>query len=149
MAAPTAEDRQLDLVVRIRIAVARLNRQLRQQAGDLSPTLQSALVSIERHGPITLGDLATVEQIAPATVTKIVTRLADEELVERTVDESDRRVAKVVLTPAGAARLVESRNRRTAYLATRLREPDAPSEERLRIAAEVLEALAAPPGERP
>ena len=149
MAATPAEERQLDLVVRIRIAVARLNRQLRQQAGDLSPTLQSALVSIERHGPITLGELASVEQIAPATVTKIVTRLADEGLVERTVDASDRRVAKVVLTPAGGARLVESRNRRTAYLATRLREPDAPSEDRLLVAAEVLEALAAPPGERP
>jgi DNA-binding MarR family transcriptional regulator len=149
MAAAPDEERQLDLVVRIRIAVARLNRQLRQQAGDLSPTLQSALVSIERHGPITLGDLAAVEQIAPATVTKIVTRLADERLVERTVDASDRRVAKVVLTPAGTARLAESRNRRTAYLATRLREPDAPSEERLRIAAEVLEALAAPTGDRP
>ena len=149
MAENPAEERQLDLVVRIRIAVARLNRQLRQQAGDLSPTLQSALVSIERHGPITLGDLATAEQIAPATVTKIVTRLTEDGLVERTVDASDRRVAKVVLTPAGAARLVESRNRRTAYLATRLREPDAPSEERLRVAAEVLEALAAPAAERP
>ena len=149
MAATPAEERQLDLVVRIRIAVARLNRHPRQQAGDLSPTLQSALVSIERHGPITLGELASVEQIAPATVTKIVTRLTDESLVERTVDASDRRVTKVVLTPAGTARLVESRNRRTAYLATRLREPDAPSEDRLRVAVEVLEALAAPPGERP
>jgi DNA-binding MarR family transcriptional regulator len=149
MATTPAEERQLDLVVRIRIAVARLNRQLRQQAGDLSPTLQSALVSIERHGPITLGELASVERIAPATVTKIVTRLAEDGLVERTVDESDRRVAKVALTPAGTGRLAESRNRRTAHLATRLRDPDAPSEDRLRVAAEVLEALVAPAAEEP
>ena len=147
MAPDPAEERQLDLVVRIRVAVARLNRQLRQQAGDLSPTLQSALVSIERHGPIALGDLAAVEQVAPATVTKIVTRLADEGLVERTVDDADRRVAKVVLTRAGSGRLVESRNRRTAYLATRLRQPAAPTEAQLRTTAEVLEALTTPAGD--
>ena len=136
----------LALVARLRIAVARLNRQLRQQAADLSPTTQSALVTIEHHGPLTLGELASIEQIAPATVTKLVRKLVDEGLVHRTIDPGDRRVARVQLTSLGGERLAESRTRRNAYLATRLRAVGAPDPAALRVAAEVLEALAEPTG---
>ena len=136
----------LALVARLRVAVARLNRQLRQQAGDLSPTMQSALVTIEHHGPLTLGELASIEQIAPATVTKLVGRLVDEGLVHRSVDPGDRRVARVQLSDLGGERLAESRTRRNAYLATRLGAAGAPDPEALRVAAEVLEALAEPAG---
>ena len=139
----------LELVARLRVAVARLNRQLRQQAGDLTPTMQSALVTIERHGPITLGALAAIEQVAPATVTKLVTKLVDAGLVHRTVDPQDRRIARVELSLVGAERLAESRNRRNAYLATRLRAEGSPDHDALRTAAEVLEALAEPRELRP
>lgn len=134
----------LALVARLRVAVARLNRHLRQQAGDLTPTMQSALVTIEHHGPLTLGELASIEQIAPATVTKLVGKLVDEGLVDRTVDPGDRRSARVRLTALGGERLAESRTRRNAYLATRLRADGAPDPAALRAAAEVLEALAEP-----
>ncbi len=137
-------DIDLEVVARLRVAVARLNRQLRQQTAGLSPTLQSALVSIEKHGPLSLGDLAAHEQIAPATVTKLVTKLVDEGLVTRTNDPDDRRVFRVLLTDAGAARLADSRSRRNAYLATRLSAPDAPDLADLRTTAEVLELLAEP-----
>ena len=127
------------------MAVARLNRQLRQHSGTGMPlSLQSALVSIEKHGPLSLGDLAAIEQIAPATVTKIVTKLVDEGLVARTNDESDRRVTRVALTPAGTRELAESRSRRNAFLATRMAAHGAPDEQDLRVAAEVLEVLAEP-----
>lgn len=143
-----ASDVDLELVARLRVAVARLNRQLRQQGGGLSPTLQSALVSIEKHGPLTLGELAAAERVAPATVTKLVTKLAAEGLVTRTADPVDRRVARVALTPVGAERLAESRSRRNAYLATRLSEPGAPDADALQTTASVLEALARPtPGD--
>ena len=143
----TGTETDLELVARLRVAVARLNRQLRQQAGTGLPlSLQSALISIERHGPVSLGALADIEQIAPATVTKIVTKLVDAGLVARTGDPGDRRVSRVELTAAGAAQLAESRSRRTAWLATRIAAPDAPGPEELRVAADVLEALARPPG---
>lgn len=143
-----APDVDLELVARLRVAIARLNRQLREQGGGLSPTLQSALVSIERHGPLSLGELATAERVAPATVTKLVTKLAAQGLVTRTVDPDDRRVAHVALTPAGADRLAESRSRRNAYLATRLSAPGAPDLHALHTTAAVLEALAGPtPGD--
>ena len=137
----------LELVARLRVAVARLNRQLRQQSGTGLPlSLQSALVTIEQRGPLSLGDLAAVEQIAPATVTKIVARLVEDGLAERAPDARDGRVTLVSLTRAGARQLADSRTRRNAYLATRIGEPDGPDADRLRTAAEVLEALARPPG---
>lgn len=139
---PRLSDVDLALVARVRVAVARLNRQLRQQSADLSPTVQSALVSIEQHGPLTLGDLAAREQIAPATVTKLVTRLVADGLVERRNDPDDRRVFRVALTGVGQARLTESRSRRNAYLAGRLSGDGAPDAAALRLTAEVLERLA-------
>lgn len=138
----------LDQVARLRIAVARLNRRLRQQSDTgLSLSLQSALVSIEKHGPLSLGELAAHERIAPATVTKIVRRLSDDGLVSRTPDPDDGRVTLVAITAAGRQRLERSRSRRTAWLATRLREPGAPGADELRVALEVLEALAGPDAE--
>lgn len=146
MAANTTEpDVDLDLVARIRVSVARLNRQLRQQSGTgLTLTVQSALVTIEKHGPLSLGDLAGIEQIAPATVTKIVTRLVEDGLVDRTVDPTDRRVTLVELSPAGAERLADTRTRRNAWLVTRLSEPGAPDLDSVRVTAAVLEQLARP-----
>lgn len=135
-------DLDLELVARVRVAVARLNRQLRQQAGDgLSPTLQSALVSIEKRGPLSLGDLASIERVAPATVTKIVGKLCDQGLIERSPDPDDRRVTLVALTADGAKRLAESRNRRNAFLATRLDQLGVRAD-RLETVVDVLESIA-------
>lgn len=145
MTADMAADVDLELVAGLRIAVARLNRQLRQQSGTGLPlSLQSALASIEQHGPLALGELATIEQIAPATVTKIVTKLVDQRLVSRTPDPGDRRIGRVELTAAGATQLAESRNRRNAWLADRLASPGAPDAASLHTAVTVLEALARP-----
>ena len=41
-----------ELAARLRLSVTRTARRLRQEAGtDLSPSLQAALATIERHGP--------------------------------------------------------------------------------------------------
>jgi DNA-binding MarR family transcriptional regulator len=130
-------------VAQLRVAVARLNRRLRQQTDtDLPLTLQSTLVSIEQHGPLSLGELAGHERISPATVTKIIRRLTDDGLVTRSPDPDDGRVVRVAITSLGQQRLADSRQRRNAWLATRLGEPGAPSAHALRTTVEVLEALA-------
>jgi DNA-binding MarR family transcriptional regulator len=134
-----------EVAARLRLAVARLGRQLRQQAGTgLSPSQHSVLASIDVNTTLTLGELAAIEQVAPPTITRIVAKLADDGLVERTVDPIDRRVARVSVTAEGHRRMDLSRHRRNAWLAQRLDELPSGDAERLAAALEVLEALAGP-----
>lgn len=129
---------------RLRLSATRLARRLRQESGtDLTPSQLSALAAIDRHGPLTLGALADVERVAPPSVTKAVTKLEAEGLVERRVDGADRRVAWVSLTTTGTARLARIRRRRSVWLATRLNALDAHDRARLADALDVLDALAA------
>jgi DNA-binding MarR family transcriptional regulator len=104
------------------LAIGRLARRLRQQGnGGVTASLLSALWTIERLGPITLGDLATAERVQPPTITRIVSRLEESALVTREVDPADRRVARIALTGQGRRLLDTTRSRRTAYLAKALR----------------------------
>jgi DNA-binding MarR family transcriptional regulator len=131
-----------DLAGRLRLAIARTARRLRQEAGTgLSPSLSSALATIERHGPLTPSELATRERIQRPTATRVLGRLAEEGLVERTPDPVDRRSSLVAATPAGRALVRELRTRKTAYLARRI-ERLAPEERAtLAQAAEILERM--------
>jgi DNA-binding MarR family transcriptional regulator len=133
---------------RLRYSVTRLARQMRRQAGnDLTPTQSAALVSIEKHGPIAIGDLASREQVSAPTATNVVSKLEAAGLVRRLRDDSDRRVCRVELTTAGTKELEASRNRKTSWLAARLRE--LPDEElaKLTAALDVLDHLSEVPVE--
>ena len=112
-----------ELTSRLRLVVARLNRRLRQEAGsaEVSPSQLAALGTIERRGPLTLGELAASERVQPPTMTRVVSALEEAGLVTRTVDSADRRVARVAVSPAGLRFLDKHRSRRNAYLARRLR----------------------------
>lgn len=108
-------------VARFRLAIVRLARKQRQQAGTgLTPSLQSALAMIDVQGPLTLGELAAVEQIAPPTITRIVSKLEEMGLVARTADPEDGRVTRVDVTADGHRQLAESRERRDVWLRQRL-----------------------------
>jgi DNA-binding MarR family transcriptional regulator len=140
----------VEVASRLRLSVTRLARILRHQdAGGLLPTLSAVLATVDREGPLTLGDLAQREHMAPPSITKAVEKLEAMGLVVRRRDEVDRRVWRVKVTPAGRRHVVQNRSRRTAWLATRLEELGADDRARLAAAAEVLERLVAPEaGER-
>src|SRR3954452_5449698 len=73
-----------DVAGHLRLVVARTARRLRQEAGaDLSPSLTSALASIDRHGPLTPSELAAHERVQRPTATRLLARLAELGLVER------------------------------------------------------------------
>ena len=106
---------------RLRISVARLARLLRRQNVDsLGVTLDAALASLDREGPLTLGELAAIEQIAPPSVTRIATKLEDAGLVVRRFDGQDRRVCRLELTADGRRHVADNRSRRHAWLARQL-----------------------------
>ena len=140
---PFTTSAELDLASRIRLVVTRLARRLRQQAdlAGVSPTQIAALSTIERSGPMTLGALAKVEQVAPPTITAAVDRLKDQGLVKRQVDAIDRRVVRVEVTVAGRKLLDKSRSRKNAYLERRLRDLSSADRATLERAAQILEGV--------
>ena len=140
--APGAPDDVGAMAAHLRISATRLARLLRRQ-GDtgLSPSQLSALTSVERHGPLTLGRLADHERIAPPSITKVVDKLEERGLVQRAPDALDRRVTRVSITPAGDALLADVRQRKDLWLASRLAQLDADQRARLDAALDVLDAL--------
>src|SRR3954452_2141756 len=91
-----------DVAGHLRLVVARTARRLRQEAGaDLSPSLTSALASIDRHGPLTPSELAAHERGQGPAATRLLARLGELELVERAADPADRRSALISTSPAG------------------------------------------------
>jgi DNA-binding MarR family transcriptional regulator len=133
-----------DLAGRLRFMIVRTARRLRQEAGsDLSPSLTAALSTVECHGPMTPSELAARERIQRPTATRVLARLAEEGLVERTPDPQDGRSALVSATPAARALLDELRTRKTAFLAERLERLDAEDRAALDRAADILERMLA------
>ena len=106
-----------EVASRLRLANARLARRVRQEAlsggDDLTASRLAALASIERLGPITLGELAAEEQVQPPSMTRIVARLEEHALTTREVDAQDRRIVRVQITDAGRETLARSRTRKT------------------------------------
>jgi DNA-binding MarR family transcriptional regulator len=130
------------MAAQLRLSATRLARQLRQEAdAGLTPSQLSALAVISNHGPLTLGELADHERVAPPSITKVVAKLEADGLVARTKDPVDGRVARVTTTPAGQALVTESRRRKTAWLTARIRELDADQRSLLAAALDVLDAL--------
>jgi DNA-binding MarR family transcriptional regulator len=131
-----------ELSARLRLAIARTARRLRQEAGtDLSPSLASALATVERHGPLTPSELADVERVQRPTATRVVAKLEQAGLVDRAEDPSDGRVSLVSASREGRALLRRLRTRKDAYLVRRLRELEPREVAALERAAGVLERL--------
>jgi DNA-binding MarR family transcriptional regulator len=131
-----------DLAVRLRLAITRTSRRLRQEAGTgLSPTLTSALATVDRHGPLTPSELAQRERVRRPTVTRLATLLEALGLLARAADPGDRRSSLLSVTPGGRALLATMRDRKDAYLASRLAGLDPEEHAALDRAAAILERL--------
>jgi len=131
-----------ELAPRLRLAVTRMARRLRQEAGtDLGPSGVAALATIERHGPISPSELAERERIKRPTTTRIVASLEGSGLIERVRDPEDGRASILTVTAEGRRLLRRLRARKTAYLATRLERLDAADRRTLECAAELLEGM--------
>jgi DNA-binding MarR family transcriptional regulator len=143
---PKASDIPLtDSAARLRMAIVRTARRLRQEAAaetsGLTPTSTAALATIERHGPLTPSELAEIERVKRPTMTRTLGCLEREGLIERTPDPADGRSSLVSVNSAGRERLRRLRSRKNAYLARRMRDLSATDVEALERAAEILERM--------
>lgn len=144
MATKTPDTSLTDTASRLRDAVVRTSRALRQEAAaetGLTPTATAALATISRSGPLTPSELAALERVKRPTMTRTLGCLEREGLIERTPDPADGRSFLVALNDAGRERLARLRRRKSAYLARRLRRLDPGEIEVLARAAELLERM--------
>lgn len=134
---------QAELAARLRLAVMRLARRLRQQAPEaLSPSQLSVLATLRTRGPLTPTELAAAERVKPPTITRVVAVLEDAALARRKGDPGDRRSSRVELTGRGRELIERDRRRKTAYLA---KEISKLSDEEVRVlkrAVDVIERMA-------
>ncbi len=143
---PGTSPQLTDSAARLRMAIVRTARRLRQEATgaggtELTPTAASALATVDRHGPLTPSELAEIERVKRPTATRTLRALIDAGLVDRTPDPDDGRSALVSVSATGRERLRRLRGRKNAYLARRMR--DLPTEDvaTLERAASILERI--------
>ena len=130
-------------VTRLRVALARLSRRLRRhELAGLTPTQLAALATVDRSGPMRLGDLAAAEGIAPSTLTRLVTALEDSGYVRRWADPSDARASTLGITAHGQDALARIRTESTLALAASMQLLAPAQRAALADALPVLEQLA-------
>jgi DNA-binding MarR family transcriptional regulator len=134
-----------DSAARLRMAIVRTSRRLRQEAagvvGELTPTSAAALATVERHGPLTPSELAEIERVKRPTATRTLRVLSEAGLVQRAPNPRDGRGALVSITATGRDRLRRLRGRKNAYLARRMRDLPPSDLAALDRAAEILERI--------
>jgi DNA-binding MarR family transcriptional regulator len=141
---PTAVLSDPLLASSLRLSVMRLARRLRSQrvSTDLGLTHLATLSTLELHGRMTPGELASHERVQPPSMTRVVAALEERGLVVRQPNPTDRRQAIVELSPTGRELLKADRRRRDAWLAQRLGGLTPDELELLRKVAPILERLA-------
>ena len=132
---------------RLHSAAIHLLRRLRREddASGLTAPQLSALSVIVFGGPLTLGALATAEQVRPPTITRVVATLEGAGLVAREPSATDGRVVVVRATGAGRRLLEAGRARRTDVLARQLAALPAGDVVTLEQAAAIMEQLSRGP----
>src|SRR5664279_1917535 len=82
---------------------------------DLTPAQSRALRTISKaEAPIRMGELAATLGVVPRSATGLVDALEESDLVERSIDPTNRRAVLVALTPAGAAMMQSMADARAA-----------------------------------
>ena len=120
MTKPTSDSLSPDDVSRLRLVLLRLARRLRQNTAGMTQSQLSALASVNREGPLTIGDLAAIENVQPPSISRIVGALEGEGWIQRVSDSRDGRVALVQITKKGDHELDRLRADRDAWVARRL-----------------------------
>jgi DNA-binding MarR family transcriptional regulator len=125
-------------------AISRLNRRLRQArpVGELTQNQISVLTSLELAGALTPRELADAERVQPPTMTKVLAKLEERGLVQRTPHPTDGRQVLLSATTTGREVIAEQRRAKDEWLTRTLAGLPAAERETLRRAAEILGRIA-------
>lgn len=131
-------------VTRLRRVIARLARQLNASStGEgLTPSQASVLGLIAARGPLSLAELADLEQLNPTMLSRVVGKLQAMDLISRIPDPSDLRSASVAATSAGEQIHQRITAQRAAVVSACIDMLTSSDEAMLEAALPALEALA-------
>ena len=126
----------------LRLACMRISRRVRfESTQDVAPHQFSVMARLEDNA-LTPRELAEIERVSPPSMTRTVAGLVERGLVTRTDDPLDGRKVFISLTTEGLSLLSETRRRRDAWMATRLRGISADDREVLVRATAILTRVA-------
>jgi DNA-binding MarR family transcriptional regulator len=128
----------------LRMATLRLARRLRAERVDpsLSDGQFAVLGWLNKHGPLTLTQLAEYERVSAPSMNRTVNCLEEAGYLVREADEADRRRSNIRLTDSGRDLVTRTLTQRDAWLTTRLRELSKDDRAALARAAELMGDLA-------
>ncbi|MGK5682531.1 MarR family transcriptional regulator [Actinoplanes sp. URMC 104] len=131
----------LDLAEELRAAIGDFVRRARVH-GEMPPGQAAVLGHLARSGPLSIADLARLEQVRHQSMARTVGLLADQALVALGRHDADRRQVMLTLTAAGDDALAAARRARAAGIARAIREDlDDAEREIVRRIPEVLRKL--------
>ena len=126
----------------LRLACMRISRRVRYESTqDVAPHQFSVMARLEDNA-LTPRELAEKERVSPPSMTRTVAGLVERGLVIRTDDPLDGRQVFISLTAQGRSLLGETRRRRDAWMATRLKGISADEREVLVKATAILTRVA-------
>ncbi|WP_406431633.1 MarR family transcriptional regulator [Streptomyces sp. NBC_00631] len=131
----------------LRVMFSRMRRRIREvaQDTDLTPSQESALTLVSKHGAATASALAAAEGVRPQSMAATLAALDQHGLIRRSPDPTDGRRQLVTLTEAGQARVEGNRQARDEWLARAFQDRYTEDERRtLLTAIELLERLSRP-----
>jgi DNA-binding MarR family transcriptional regulator len=126
------------LASELRIVLGQLIRRLRAEH-RFSLSQGAVLGRLDRHGTMSIGDLAAAERVRPQSMTQTIADLEGDGLIERRADPADGRRALVALTEQGLETLQADRRHREGWLSRVI--ADDLSEEEQRTLSEAVALL--------
>ncbi|WP_099037239.1 MarR family winged helix-turn-helix transcriptional regulator [Mycobacterium neglectum] len=136
---PPAQD---SAAVALGQSVHRLARRLRKRAElHLTPSQMSVLTTVERHGPLRVGELTRLEQVGKSTMTRLVAKLEAAGYMRRWVDPEDGRSFLVALTGHAVDALEIAASRQHSYLMRQIDALDDAERDTLFAAVPVIDKL--------
>lgn len=83
------------------LALLELTLKALSASRQLSVLQLRVLLAVEQHGPVNLGDVASLLDLLKPSASRLVTRLVDDGLILRRTPDSDRRQVQLVVSAKG------------------------------------------------